>query len=238
MNHQSCPAQQSGAILNWIRAVGIDDLSDKRLQVMMDQGLVKTIPDLYKVTVENFLTLPSTKEKMAQKLFDNIQATLSTPLAMFLNGLGIEGSGQTTWEKLLEVFPTLDKIRSASVEEVSAIDGFAEKSAFQIVDGLKKQSKLIDQLIDVGIKPLPPANHSEGPRPLDGMLFVITGALSRPRKDVEDMIKMAGGRIGSSVSKTTSVLVTNETDSTSSKMIKAKTFGVEIWSESELMSRV
>lgn len=238
MNHQSCPAQQSGAILNWIRAVGIDDLSDKRLQVMMDQGLVKTIPDLYKVTVEDFLTLPSTKEKMAQKLFDNIQATLSTPLAMFLNGLGIEGSGQTTWEKLLEVFPTLDKIRSASVEEVSAIDGFAEKSAFQIVDGLKKQSKLIDQLIDVGIKPLPPANHSEGPRPLDGMLFVITGALSRPRKDVEDMIKMAGGRIGSSVSKTTSVLVTNETDSTSSKMIKAKTLGVEIWSESELMSRV
>ncbi|MEI6398004.1 MAG: BRCT domain-containing protein, partial [Pseudomonadota bacterium] len=179
-----------------------------------------------------------TKEKMAQKLFENIQRTKSAPMAMFLNGLGIEGAGQTTWEKLLEVFPTLERLRAAAKDDIAAVDGFAERSAGQIVDGLKRSGHLIDKLLGVGVTPVLPDTHSDGPRPLDGMIFVITGALSRPRKEVEDSIKRAGGRLGSSVSKTTSVLVTNETDSGSSKMVKAKSLGVEIWSEETLMGRM
>lgn len=235
-NQTSCPAQQSGMILNWIKAVGIDDLSDKRLQTMIDMGLVESIPDLYRLTTQKLLTLPATKEKMAQKLFENIQATKTMPLAMFLNGLGIEGAGQTTWEKLLEVFPDLDAILSAKVEDVVAIDGFAEKSSEQIVTGLQQAKSLIKKLLAVGVTPRQPEIVTDGP--LSGMILVITGALSRPRKDVEDMIKAAGGRTGSAVSKTTSVLVTNETDSTSSKMIKAKSLGVKIWSEEKLYQSI
>lgn len=231
-NHAGCPAQQSGAILNWITAVGIDDLSEKRLQVMMDMGLVASIPDLYVLTVEELLKLPSTKEKMAQKLYDNIQKTKSIPLAMFLNGLGIEGAGQTTWEKLLEVFPELDSLLSAKVEDFIAIDGFAQKSSEQIVNGLQRSKGLIKKLLSAGVQPILPKVVTTGP--LSGMILVITGALGRPRKEVEDMIKAAGGRTGSSVSKTTSVLVTNETDSNSSKMAKAKSLGVKVWSETEL----
>ena len=67
---------------------------------------------------------------------------------------------------------------------------------------------------------------------------MITGALTRPRKEVEDLIKAAGGKLGSAVSKNTSVLVTNETETTSSKMQKARSLGVTIWSESELLSRI
>lgn len=235
-NHLACPAQQSGMILNWIKAVGIDDLSDKRLQIMMDMKLVASIPDLYRLTVEKLLTMPATKEKMAQKLFDNIQATKTMPLAMFLNGLGIEGAGQTTWEKLLEVFSDLDAILGAKVEDLVAIDGFAQKSSEQIVGGLQRSKALIKQLLSVGVKPTLPQVVTDGP--LSGMILVITGALSRPRKEVEDMIKAAGGRTGSSVSKTTSVLVTNETDSTSSKMVKAKSLGVKIWSEDKLYQSI
>lgn len=227
-----CPAQQSGAILNWIRAVNIEDLSDKRLQQMMESGMVKSIPDLYRLTPNMLLTLPSTKEKMAAKLFENIQKTKNLPLAMFLNGLGIEGAGQTTWEKLLEVFPTLQRLRAAAASEIEAIDGFAEKSAHQIVQGLARTSNLIDELLAVEVTPRAPEIDSDGI--LAGKIFVITGALSQPRKDIETLIKKAGGRIGSSVSKTTSVLITNETDSTSSKMQKAKSLGVEIWSEEDL----
>ena len=238
MNHHGCPAQQAGVILNWIRAVNVEDLSEKRLQQMIDAGLVSSIPDLYKLSMEDLLTLPATKEKMAKKLFENIQSSKTAPLAMFLNGLGIEGAGQTTWEKLLEVFHSLEKIRKTAVEDIIAIDGFAEKSAQQIIEGLTRQSKLIDQLLVVGLTPEAPISHSDGPRPLDGMSFVITGALSRPRKEIEDLIKKAGGRMVSSVSKATSVLVTNETDSASSKMIKAKELGIKIWSEAELMNQV
>lgn len=238
LNNSSCPAQRSGGILNWIKAVNIEDLSEKRLQQMMDCDLVGSIPDLYKLAMDDFLKLPATKDKMAKKLFDNIQATKAAPLAMFLNGLGIEGAGQTTWEKLLEVFPSLDKLRKASLDDVIAIDGFAEKSARQIVDGLRRQSTLIDELLEVGVSPEAPLAAGDGPRPLDGMTFVITGALSRPRKEIEDLIKKSGGRMGSSVSKATSVLVTNETDSTSSKMVKAKELGLKIWSEAELMRHI
>jgi DNA ligase (NAD+) len=159
-------------------------------------------------------------------------------MAMFLNGLGIEGAGQTTWEKITEIFPNLGTLRSLTISDLIAIDGFAEKSASQIVAGLRRQSKLIDQLLAVGVVPELPIAIIDGPRPFEGMTFVITGALSQPRKNIEDLIKKAGGRIGSSVSKTTSVLVTNETDSASSKMLKAKDLGLDIWSEAKLMARL
>jgi DNA ligase (NAD+) len=237
-NHSSCPAQRSGGILNWIKAVNIEDLSEKRLQQMIDLSLVVCIPDLYKLTQDDLLKLPATKEKMAKKLFDNIQQTKTIPMAMFLNGLGIEGAGQTTWEKITEIFPNLGTLRSLTISDLIAIDGFAEKSASQIVAGLRRQSKLIDQLLAVGVVPELPIAIIDGPRPFEGMTFVITGALSQPRKNIEDLIKKAGGRIGSSVSKTTSVLVTNETDSASSKMLKAKDLGLDIWSEAKLMARL
>ena len=238
LNQGSCLAQQSGSILNWIRAVNIDDLSDKRLQAMMELNLVKVCSDLYKLTVKDLMTLPSTKETMAQKLFANIQKSKNVPMAQFLNGLGIEGAGQTTWEKLLEAFPSLEKIRSATSEQIAAVDGFADKSAQQMVNGLVRHSKLIDQLLDVGVKPVLPEIESGRPRPLESMIFVSTGELERPRKEVEEMIKRAGGRVGSSVSKTTSVLITNETESGSSKMVKAKALGLEIWTEDTLVTKI
>jgi DNA ligase (NAD+) len=236
VNTKSCPAQQSGAILNWIRAVNIEDLSEKRLQQMMDLGLVRSAPDLYRLTVDNLLTMPATKEKMAGKLRDNIQKTRNIPLALFLNGLGIEGAGQTTWEKLIEVFHSLERIRKVTVSEIEAIDGFAERSAGQIVEGLARVSDLIDALLDAGVTPTVEERAAGGA--LEGMVLVITGALSRPRKGIEDLIKKAGGRLGSSVSKTTSVLITNETDSTSSKMVKAKSLGVAIWDEATLLRKI
>jgi DNA ligase (NAD+) len=198
--------------------------------------MVKSIPDLYRLTPAMLLRLPATKEKMATKLFDNIQKTKHLPLAMFLNGLGIEGAGQTTWEKLLEAFHTLSRLREATATDVAAIDGFAEKSAHQIVQGLARSSELMDELLAVGITPKAPEIDANGV--LAGKIFVITGALSQPRKDIEALIKKSGGRIGSSVSKTTSVLITNETDSTSSKMQKAKSLGVQVWSEEQLMDQL
>ncbi|MCX6124891.1 MAG: NAD-dependent DNA ligase LigA [Proteobacteria bacterium] len=234
----TCPAQLSGVILNWIKAVEIDDLSEKRLQAMIDQNLVKSIPDLYRLTTEDFLKLPATKEKMATKLFQNIQATKSLSLARFLNGLGIEGAGLTSWEKIVSLHPSLESIRTLTIEKFVAMDGFAEKSAQQIEQGLKRHGKMIDELLTLGVIPHDGNRIIQISDHLSGMQIVITGALTRPRKEVEDLIKAAGGKLGSAVSKNTSVLVTNETETSSSKMQKAKSLGVTIWSESELLSRI
>ncbi len=234
-----CPAQRSGFILNWIKCAEIEDLSEKRLDQLLQAGLVKEAPDLYRLTVDDFLTLPATKDKMAQKLYSNIQKSRQLPLAKFLNGLGIEGAGLRTWEKLLEHFADLDALMNASVAEITEIEGFAEKSADQIVRGLKDRRSLIRTLLKVGLEPqLPRRAFAPGEGPLAGRQFVITGSLSRSREEIETLIRQAGGKAGSSVSKNTFALVTNDSDTTSSKMKKAKELGIPIWSEDRLLKEL
>jgi len=238
LNRLSCPAQQIGSILNWIQCVGIDDLSEKRLVQMMEILKVQSAADLYRLAKEDFLKLPSTKEKMAEKLWKHIQGTKQLSLASFLNGLGIEGAGLTTWEKILEVHDSLSKVRKMTETELVSIPGFAEKSSAQIVAGLRERAKMIDQLLEVGVNPKAEAHEAAGEGKLSGKQFVITGALSQPRGEIEKIIKKAGGKISSSVSSHTFVLVTNEQDSSSSKMKKAKQLGTTIWSEQQLLKEL
>lgn len=238
-NTNDCPAQVTRSILNWIRSAEIDDLSEKRLNALIDSGLVKEIPDLYRLSAADFLTLPLTKEKMANKLFANIEASRTLPLHRFLNGLGIEGAGLNTWEKLLQHFPSLVTLQKATVDDIQGIDGFAEKSAEQLVTGLAQKQPLIAALMDVGVKPFFAASKTEGTEgPLAGKTVVITGTLSRPRKDIEALIKSAGGSVTSAVSKNTAAVITNDTDSGSSKMKKARQLNIPIWNEDELQKQI
>jgi DNA ligase (NAD+) len=234
-NTAGCPAQQVGAVLNWIRCAEIDDLSEKRLVPLIEKGLVKSMADLYRLRLEDFYVIPQTKEKMATKLFNNIQKSRTLPLASFLNGLGIEGAGQTTWEKLLEVFPTLDALKRARIDDIAGIEGFADKTATQIVEGLAARADVIADLLGAGVEPSVPETAADGgDGPLAGKTLVITGALSLPRSDVEKAIKAAGGKTGSSVSKHTYAVITDDPDSGSSKMKKARDLGVQVWNEQKL----
>jgi DNA ligase (NAD+) len=237
-NSAECPAQQAGAILNWIRMAEIDELSDRRLAPLMDVGLVKTAADLYRLSVEDFFKIPQTKDKMATKLHQNIKKSKTLPLARFLAGLGIEGAGLTTWEKLLEEFPTLKAVRAATAAEIAEVDGFAEKTAEQIVDGLARRAAWIDDLLAAGVEPKAPETSTSRDGPLSGKVLVITGSLSRPRAEVEKAIKAAGGKMGSAVSKTTFAVVTDDPDSGSSKMKKAQQLGVRTWSEKDLWEAI
>jgi DNA ligase (NAD+) len=196
--------------------------------------------DLYRLKLEDFYAIPQTKEKMAAKLFANVQKSRKLPLAAFLNGLGIEGAGQTTWEKLLEVFPNLEALFNATPVEIEEVEGFAEKTANQIVHGLKIRKDLIKDLISAGVEPttFEHQENSGGDKPLAGKTLVITGAFSLPRSEVEKAIKSAGGKTASAVSKATSVVVTDDPASNSSKMKKARELGVLVWSEEELWKTI
>jgi DNA ligase (NAD+) len=234
-NMALCPAQQSGAILNWIVATNIEDFAEKRLQSMIEIGLVRSIPDLYRLTREKLLTLPGTKEKLAEKILTNIAKSVVLPLPVFLNGLGIEGIGLTTWEKIGEHFASLEAVCLANEDELMAVDGIALKTSQQIVNGLNNRKALISELLSVGVGVLKTETRSER-LVFSGMSIVITGVLSQPRKDIEKLVKSAGGNIGSSVSKATAFVVSNDTDSNSSKMQKAKELGIPIRTEAELMT--
>lgn len=236
-NTIGCAAQQLGTLLNWVKAVEIDDLSEKRLLLMVDHGLVHTPADLYDLTVDQLLKLPQTKEKLATKLFQNIQKTKTLALSRFLNGLGIEGMGLTTWEKLLEHFPTLENLQALSPENIAALHGFAEKSANDLVKGLRDRKTLIDDLLSKNIvfeAPKPSKRLRTG---VTDHTFVITGTLSQPRDMIAAAIKHGGGKVSGNVSQTTFALVTNDPDTPSggsSKMKKAKELGVSIMTEAQL----
>jgi DNA ligase (NAD+) len=236
-NSKDCPAQNLRSILNWIRCLEIDDLSEKRLEKMIELGLVKTIPDLYRLSLQDLLTLPATKQKMAQKLLSNINASRSRPLAQFLNGLSIEGAGLTTWEKLLERFHTLENLQQALVSDIQQISGFAEKTANQIVDGLRQRRLLIEELLNAGVAPV--ASELTGrlvkDSPIAGKQIVLTGKFSTLRNDLEKLIKQYGGHPSSSVSKNTFAVVSGDNDKTSTKLKKALELKVPIWSEQQLL---
>jgi len=238
-NTSVCPAQIIGSILHWIVQVNIDDLSEKRLEQLLDAKLVSCPADLYRLKAEDLLTLPQTKEKLANKLIENIERSKKQmTLFDFLSGLGIQGGGKTSWKKITRVFNSLEKVRSLDVEKLIALDGFAEKSAQVLLDGLKDKNSWIEDLLKVGVvppdMPLVAAGDEEAVGILAGKSFVITGTLSAPRKEIERKIEAAGGKPGKAVSKNTFALVCNDPESSSSKAKKARELGLPFWSESML----
>ena len=236
--NEMCPAKIKEEILNYIHKAGIEDLSDKRLDEMIDKGLVKKISDLYKISIENLLTLEKVKEKLATKIFENIQKTKEQNLSQFISSIGIEGVSGAKSEKIIsQGFNTIEKIMDLKKEQLEAIEGFAEKSAQSIIDSLKKKRSLINELINLGLK-LKSDTLNLGEGPLQGMKFCITGELSQPRSEIEKKIKLSGGLLVNSVSKNTNYLVTNEKESSSSKFIKAKELGIKIISEEELLALI
>lgn len=232
-----CGTKIKEQILHYIEQANIEDLSDKRLDEMMSKGLVKNVTDLYKITKEDLLTLDKVKDKMAQKLWDNIQATKNQKLIQFISAIGVEGvSSGSKIEKMMNAgYSDLDGIMHITAEKLSAIDGFAEKSSKAFVESIRSKHVMINELLALGVTVKSETIEKLGSS-LTGSNICITGELSAPRKDIELLIKQNGGLCVGSVSKKTTYLLTNETGSSSSKFVKAKELGIKIITEAELVS--
>ncbi len=236
--NERCPAKVKEEILNYIHKAGVDDLSDKRLDELINKGLVEAIPDLYRLSMEDFLILDKVKEKLATKMYENISKTKDQTLVQFISAIGVEGVSTAKSEKIIsQGYNTIDKILELTPEKMIAIEGFAEKSATEIVASIQRKEPLIRELLKVGVK-LKTEDINTGEGPLAGLKFCITGELSSPRGDFEKLIKKNGGVMVSSVSKNTSFLITNETDGSSSKFVKARDLGIPIVSENKLLKMI
>ncbi len=231
--NDSCPGKNKEVILNFIQKIGIEDLSGKRLDGLMSAGLVKTIPDLYKLTAEDFMGIEKIKEKLSSKLIESIQKTKNIDLITFLSALGISGGAFNKCEKVVRAgFDSIIKIKSLTKEALMEIESFAEKSATDFLSSLKDKHKIIDELIELGfVFKVDQARQTE----LTGVRVCITGPLSEKRQTIEDRIRECGGIVVSSVSKNTDLLITNETDPSSSKYKKALELKIKIITEAQLM---
>lgn len=233
-DNELCPSKIKEEILNYIFKSGIEEISDKRLDEMIRKGLVENIPDLYRLREEDFLLLDKVKDKLAAKMFENINKSKEQTLSQFISAIGVEGVSVAKSEKIIsQGYNSLDKIMGLTIEEMLKIEGFAEKSSDSFLKSISKKRKLINELLSLGVN-VKTDDISTGEGPLKGLKFCITGELSAPRTQVEKLIKINGGII-SGVSKNLDYLVTNETESSSSKFVKAKSLGIKIIDEKTLM---
>lgn len=230
--NSECIGRNQESILNFIQKIGIDDLSTKRLLEMMKKGLVKRVPDLYRLEISDLLTLDKTKEKMAAKLYESIQKTKSVDLITFLSALGISGGAYNKCEKVVQAgFDTIEKLLQMSIEDLIKVNSFAQRSAEEFVSSLQEKSTLIRELLLLGVK----IKEAASTGALHGMKICITGSLSEKRTVIEKRIREAGGVVVSGVSKETDYLLTNDATSGSTKAEKAKELGVKIISEEALL---
>lgn len=235
-DNEDCSGKIEEGIVDFVQKIGIEDLSTKRIQELIRVGLVHDPSDLFKLREEDFYLLDKVKEKLAKKLHENIQRAKEVELPIFLFSLGISGLGLSKCEKIVDAGrDSIDKVLHLKDEDLMKIEGFAEKSSQEIIKSIHLKRALITKMLGAGmtIKQVKKLGHI-----LAGKTICITGPLSEKRSVIEKVIKDNSGRCVSSVSKETSFLLTNETDSTSSKFLKAKELGTRIISEEDFFKMV
>ncbi len=231
--NKQCFAQEREKLLHAARAFGIDGLGDKIIDKLASAGLIKTPADMFRLQPVDFLGIEGFAEISANKLYDQIQSRKHIELADFIVALGIPHVGSQTAFSLSLAFGSIDKLASATHEELVAVPDIGETVADAIYAYFEgPQSKdLLKDFVEVGVK-VKAAKAIK--RVLDGKKFVVTGSLSSlGREEAKDKIRLLGGNVSESVSKKTDFVVVGE--SPGSKADKAQELGVKILSESEFL---
>jgi len=238
--NSSCPAQLVRNVEHFVSrgAMDIEGLGIKIVEQLIESGAVKDVADLYLLTEEHLLTLEGFATKKAQNLLNAIEASKSGTLDRFITALGIRGVGEVVASELARHFTSMDILARASVDEIQQIGGIGPNIALSIRDWMDQSTnrQLLDKFRHIGIWPVALGNAATGTA-LTGLTFVITGTLpTLSREDAEELIARHGGKATSSVSRNTSYLVLGEDPG--SKLEKARSLGVKIISEQELLDLI
>lgn len=234
-----CAAQRKQALLHFAqrRALDVEGLGEKLVDQLIDGGLVRTLPDLYKLGLLKLAALDRMAEKSAQNIVDALEKSKQTTLPRFLFGLGIRHVGEATAKDLAKHFGQIDRLMDASVEQllhVNDVGPIVAQSIRTFFDQAHNR-EVVEQLRAAGIHwdEHEPGAVDPTSLPLYGLTFVLTGTLpSLSRDDAKAMIEAAGGKVAGSVSKKTHFVVAGA--EAGSKLEKAQTLGLKILDESGL----
>ena len=238
-NHFGCSAQVIDRLTNFAsrNAMNIEGLSDKTIQAFYDKLGVRELGDLYKLEKSQLLSLDKFKDKKADNILSSLAKSKNVDLAKFIFSLGIEEVGQKTAKDLAKHFKTLEKIEHATEEELLQVEDIGPVIAKNIVMFFQDKNNLkeIADLLSQGVN-IQEQKHETASQIFAGKTFVLTGTLSRPRKEVEEIIECCGGRCSSSVSKKTDYVLAGE--EAGSKLDKAKALGVKVIDEKQFLEMV
>ena len=238
MNRESCRPQAIARLAHFAgrEAMDIEGFSEKTAGQMYDQTGVRQPADLYSLTPMDFLMLEGFKEKKAANLTDALEKSKHCELDAFLFALGIPNVGRKTARDLAQRFGTLERLKNATEEELTAIPDIGAVVANSITEyfSFPENNQMIERLFAAGVHPEEIKSAAEGV--FSGMSIVVTGTLpTLSRKQAEDLIRSRGGNASGSVSKKTAFVVVGE--DAGSKLTKAQNLGIETIDEAELLKR-
>ncbi|NUP77235.1 MAG: NAD-dependent DNA ligase LigA [Nonomuraea sp.] len=239
----------------------IEGLAQRRIEQLLEAGLIADFADLFFLTREQLLSLERMGETSTDKLLAAFEQVKTRPLSRVFAALGVRGTGRSMSRRIARHFGSMDAIRAADAEAIQAVEGIGPEKAPVVVAELIEVAPLIDKLVRAGVNMtepgwVPPAEKAAveegaagegaaGPTavdlPLAAMSVVVTGAMTGPlaelsRNEVNELIERAGGKASSSVSAKTSLLVAGE--KAGSKRAKAESLGVRIATPEEFAELV
>lgn len=234
-----CSAQRKQAMLHFAgrRAVDIEGLGDKLVDQLVDGGVVKTLPDLYRLGLMALASLERMADKSAQNIVDALETSKQTTLPRFLYGLGIRHVGEATAKALARHFGKLDAIMDATEDQLLQVPDVGPIVAQSIHTFFQQahNREVVEQLRACGLRweegePSPAAQL-----PLAGKTFVLTGTLpTLSRDEAKEMLEAAGAKVAGSVSKKTDYVVAGA--EAGSKLDKARELGIAVLDEAGLRS--
>ncbi len=232
-----CSARTARALTYWCRSLEMDGIGEKLIQSLLQQKLIETIADLYKLTHRQISSLERMGEKSANNVLKELEKTRKLSLSKFLHALGIERIGPEVATIISQCFINLENllnwVKQENNSKLTNIDGIGDKVAETFRNGINKRLVLINELSEI-IEIIDEKEAQFGI--FQGKTFCITGSLSKPRKEISLAIKNVGGKVVSSVSSKLDYLVTG--DSAGSKLKKANQLGVETINEIELFNLI
>ncbi len=235
-----CGAQRKQAMLHFAqrRALDIEGLGEKLVDQLVDSGLIRTLPELYKLGFAKFAALERMADKSAQNLIEALEKSKTTTLQRFIYALGIRHVGEATARDLAKYFGKLDAIMDASVEELLEVNDVGPIVAQTIRNFFDQphNREVVEQLRATGVTwPEHDSQRLTSFLPFSGKTFVLTGTLPALSRDqAKALIENAGGKVAGSVSKKTNYVVAGE--EAGSKLIKAEELGINILNEEKFLT--
>lgn len=233
----SCPAQLERHITHFASrdAMNIDGMGPAVVRLLIASGLIHDVADIYSLSAGEIEGLDRMGKKSAENLIAAIERSKSAGLDKLIYALGIRQVGEKAARSLAEAFPDIELLFSASEEQISAIYDFGDISAHYIVNFFAHPQTrvLVDELKSRGVKTT--YEVQKRGNIFEGMTFVLTGTLPTMKRDeASRLIEENGGKVSSSVSAKTSMVLAGE--DAGSKLTKAQSLGVRIISEEELLA--
>jgi DNA ligase (NAD+) len=213
----------------------IEGVGEQFVRRLWDLGLLRSMPDLYRLTKEQLLELDGFQERSASNVLASIEASKAQPFSRVLFGLNIPDVGWVTALNLARHFGAIDRLREARQEEIQEVEGIGPERAEAIANWFADEQNraLVDELRELGLQ----LEVSEAERPVEGPLtgsqYVITGTLEDyTREEAAAALAALGAKVGDNVSKKTSGVIVGE--SPGSKVAKAQKAGVPLLTEDDL----